>query len=141
MFWFFVRVWLALVILSLMFLSSVGHSEAAGPVNPSEIEADLPTTNADGSPLTDLKSVSFCAASSPTAPPVACVDVDSPTPSPTGTVAVSSPTAAWGLTVDAQYYAYAYAADLASNRSAESDRVPFEWNRQAPAVPSTPRFR
>ena len=141
MFWSIVRILVALAVVSFMLAASVGHSEADGPVNPSVIEADLPTSNADGSPLTDLDVIVFCVASSPTASPVSCVDVDSPTPSPTGTVTVSSPIAAWGLIADAQYYGYAYAADFASNRSAETTRVPFEWNRQSPAAPSMPRYR
>lgn len=130
------------ILVSLMLLLPATAAWAAvGPVNPSVVEATAPTTNADGTPLTDLKALGFCVSSSPTAPPLTCVDADSPTPSPTGQVIVGTPIAAFGLTQDGDYFVDVDAVDLVGNRSAKTARVPFELNVQAPAVPSTPTFR
>ena len=129
----------SLLLAALLLLPAAAWAE--GPVNPTTVEVDAPTTNEDGSPLTDLKAIGFCAYTSPTGPFVACVEVDAPTPSPTGTVVVSTTIAAFGLTSDGQYYADADAVDLVSRRSAKSARSPFFENRKAPAAPSTPRFK
>src|SRR6185436_16481604 len=91
------------VLICALLLAAAAPAFAAGPLNPTTIEADAPTTNADGSPLTDFKALGFCVASSTTAPPLSCVEVNSATPSPTGVVTMSSPVAAWNLTTDGQY--------------------------------------
>lgn len=130
-----------ILLASFMLLMLPAITFAAGPVNPTAVEVDAPTTSADGTPINDLDAVDFCVYSDLTGPLLACVEVDSPTPSPRGVVTLSTPIAAFNLSVDGQYTVDSSAVDTAGNRSARTARAPFDRNQQAPSAPSTPRYR
>lgn len=90
---------------------------------------EAPTTNADGSPLTDLKEYRLC---------VSTISGSYGTPSaviPAGTTQVSCAQA--GISGDGQYYAIVRAYDQALNPSAPSPEVAFVRDTVAPGAPMT----
>lgn len=97
---------------------------------------EAPTTNVNGSPLTDLARYEVQVGTAPgtfPTPPVA-VGASGPAPAP-GTVV------AWpcvGL-ADGQRYARVRAVDLAGNPSAWSTEVPFVFDAVAPSAPANLR--
>ena len=114
---------------------------AAGPINPTTATVTDPQTNTDGSNLTDLALIRFCAGTSATLPLTTCVTVAVPAADPAAGATSSTPLSAFALTADGQYYVDAEAQDTAGNRSARTTRVPFERNLVPPSVPSDVTFQ
>ena len=111
---------------------------AAGPVNPTVASWTAPTTNTDGSALTDLAAYNVYMASGATVPvfPGAgwtktTVAAASPAPAPNTTVTTSL-----GAQPNGQRYIVVTAVDLAGNESAGTAAVAFLVDRLAPTVPS-----
>ena len=93
---------------------------------------DAPTTNTDGSPITDLKEYRLYLSSTaggydwttPAGPPV---------PHPTTQLTC----AAAGLVSDGQYYAVVTARDEAGNQSGPSNEIAFVRETLSPGAPTT----
>lgn len=131
-------------------LGSVAVASAQGPINPSTLTWTAPTTNADGTPLTDMGEYRVRCASGATAPTynptvyTVRVSVASSVAAPAANTTVTVGTAGQGslattlgLTTDGQYHCYVTAVDLAGNESGvQAAAIPFVRNRLAPAVPS-----
>lgn len=126
-----------LLFCTLAVLALVLPAFAVGPVrSPAtcRLEWDAPTTNTDGSALTDLATYRVYVNTAPGAPrgtPTATVTAASATPAP-GTL-VPWPCS---LLTDGQKYAYVTALDLAGNESANSNEVPFVFDAKAPVAPA-----
>jgi hypothetical protein len=114
---------------------------ATGTVNPKTAQWTAPTTNTDGSALSDLGSYNMYVAPSvgatcPTFPGAVWVKVGSQastttTPPANTTVSMSIPQQA-----DGQKCVVITAVDIAGNESAGSVGVPFLVDRLVPSVPS-----
>lgn len=125
-------------VLGLVLWASATH--AVGPVvgaGTCSLTWDAPTTNANGTPLTDLARYEVQVGTAPgtfAQPPVA-VGASGPAPAP-GTV-VAWPCA--GVT-DGQRYARVRACDLAGNCSAWTTEIPFVFDAVPPAAPTNVRI-
>lgn len=120
----------------------VGIAEAQAPkVNPTTIEWTAPTTNADGTPLTDLASYRIRVRANAVGPVVKTIDQASTTSTPVPGTTVSRGGASSPLfqelnLADGSYIVTVSAIDTIGNESAESPSVPFVSNRQSPAAPT-----
>ena len=129
------------IVLAVIGVALASPALAAGPINPTTATVTQPQTNTDGSNLTDLALIRFCAGTSPTAPLTTCVTVAAPAGDPAAGATSSTPLSAFSLAADGQYYVDAEAEDTAGNRSARATRVPFERNLVPPSVPSDVTFQ
>lgn len=120
----------------LVLISSV--SWAAGLVNPTSAVWTAPTTNTDGSPLTDLGGYNAYIATGATAPPFpgagwvkTTIPAASPTPAPGSVVTFPLP-----VLVDGQKFLRVTAFDVAGNESVATATVPFLLDKLSPGAPS-----
>lgn len=151
-------------LLALVVLACLGATpalaQAAPAVNPSQLQWTAPTTNADGTPLTDLAlyrvriagpltNFVACPAYSPIAYSLRSGSIlTAASPAPAANTLVSFGLAnakafatTVGVTVDGTYCAAVSAVDLSDNEGGGSATVPFERNTGAPGVPTAPVFK
>lgn len=151
-----------LLVAMLMTLAAwtTAQAQAATSINPSQLTWIAPTTNADGTPLTDLGSYKVRVAG-PLANFVACpaysplaytlrsgstLSAAGPAPAANTLVTFGLANAkafaqTVGITVDGTYCAAVTAVDLTGNESDGSATSPFERNLGAPNVPTAPVFK
>lgn len=104
-----------------------------GPTNPTTLIWDAPTTNADGTPLTDLAGYHVYISQAQTGPWTQVATVAAP--------AAQSLVSTWGPLTNGQYWATVRAYDLAGNASDMDAPVPFvSGDVVAPSPPVNLRF-
>lgn len=111
------------------------------PVNPKEADWTAPTTNLDGTPLSDLAGYTLRVRATPTGPVLKSILHPSPTTTPVpNTTVIHGSTASPLVTElnlpDGSYLLTVTAVDTSFNESPESGQVPFVSNRVSPAVPT-----
>ena len=123
---------LAVLLALAVLLVSAALAFAVGPVvSACSLAWTAPTTNTDGTPLTDLARYEVQVGPAPGVYPTPPVSVGAVTPAPAPGTTVTHTCAA----ADGQRYARVRACDLAGNCSTWSDEVPFVLDAVAPSAP------
>jgi hypothetical protein len=144
-----------LVVVLLLALVGAAAAQPAGPVNPSTVTFVAPTTNANGTPLTDLAGYYLrvtAPLASGTCPPFTTatyafkksVGTTSAAPPANTTVMFGTPGSGnlagdLGLTADGQYCILATAVDTGMSEGGASNILPFVVNKTPPSAPSVLR--
>ena len=128
--------WRSRVLIAGLILAGVVIDGARADAASVSVTWDAPTTNVDGTPLTDLAGYRiYLAPATPTCPGTSFVSASSPTSTPSAGQAVSSRII--GLTAGATYFARVSAVDTTGNESACSSAAGGIAQMDLSVTPST----